>query len=277
VIDLHLHTTASDGASTPAGLVAEARAAGLSTIAVTDHDTTAAIEDVTHHAGRDLTVVPGIEITAVENGRDVHVLGYFLDSGSEELQAFLRRQRDDRRRRVVTMIELLRDLGVRVEESAVLPVPGTGGDRALGRPMLARAIVEAGHATDIADAFDKYLGAGRPAFVQRFGTGAADVVSLIARAGGLASLAHPGTTRRDDLIPSLVPAGLAAIEVFHPDHDAATTEQYRQLANRQGLEMTGGSDYHGAATPRGRFFGHIGLPAEAYARFVDRLAPARRP
>lgn len=277
MIDLHLHTTASDGASTPAGLVAEARAAGLSIIAVTDHDTTAAIDEVTRLADGHPTVVPGIEITAVENGRDVHVLGYFLDAGNDELQAFLVRQREDRRRRVITMIARLRDLGVSLAEADVLGVSGSGRDWALGRPLLARAIVDAGFATDIADAFDKYLGAGRPAFVERSGMGAADVVALIARAGGLPSLAHPGTTKRDDLIPALITAGLAAIEVFHPDHDEAATEAYRSLARVHSLAMTGGSDYHGADTRRGWFFGQIRLPADEYARLAGRLAPARRP
>lgn len=276
MIDLHLHTTASDGASTPAALVLEARAAGLTTIAVTDHDTTAAIEDVVRLADSGMTVVPGIEITAVEAGRDFHVLGYFVDPENDELQAFLVRQREDRRRRLVMMIERLRTLGVSVPESSILTAADSG-PRAVGRPLLARAIVDAGHATDIADAFDKYLGAGRPAFVERFGLGAADVASLIARAGGLPSMAHPGTTRRDDLIPSLVGAGLMAIEAFHSDHDADTTAKYRQLASELGLAVTGGSDYHGPGSSRARFFGRIDLPAEEYARLVDRLAPARRP
>ena len=276
MIDLHLHTTASDGESTPAGLVAEARAAGLSTIAVTDHDTTAAIDEVVRHAGGVLDVVPGIEVTAVESGRDVHVLGYFIDPTSPELQAFLVRQRDVRRQRMVTMVERLRALGVRVPDETIM-IAVDDRTRSVGRPLLARAIVEAGHATDIADAFDKYLGAGRPAFVERSGLGAADVVAVIVRAGGLPSLAHPGTTRRDDLIPSLAGAGLAAIEVFHSDHDAAATEKYRTVARDHGLAMTGGSDYHGPGTPRARFFGRIGLSAGAFAQLVERLPPARRP
>jgi len=276
VIDLHLHTTASDGESTPAGLVAEARAAGLSTIAVTDHDTTAAIDEVVRHAGGVLDVVPGIEVTAVESGRDVHVLGYFIDPTSPELQAFLVRQRDVRRQRMVTMVERLRALGVRVPDETIM-IAVDDRTRSVGRPLLARAIVEAGYATDIADAFDKYLGAGRPAFVERSGLGAADVVAVIVRAGGLPSLAHPGTTRRDDLIPSLAGAGLAAIEVFHSDHDAAATDKYRTVARDHGLAMTGGSDYHGPGTSRSRFLGRVALPAGDFARLVERLPPARRP
>lgn len=277
MIDLHLHTTASDGASTPAALVDEARAAGLTTIAVTDHDTTAAIDEVARHAGGGVRVVPGIEITAVESGRDVHVLGYFVEAGNPELQAFLVRQRDDRRRRVTQMVERLRALGVSIDEAAVLAAADAAGAHAVGRPFLARAVVEAGHASDIADAFERYLGAGRPAFVERTGLAAAEVVALIVRAGGLPSLAHPGTTRRDDLIPALQRAGLAAIEVFHSDHDAATTEKYRLMAGDLRLAMTGGSDYHGPGSSRARFFGRIAVPPGEFAQFVDRLPPARRP
>lgn len=276
MIDLHLHTTASDGSSTPVQLVEEALSAGLTTIAVTDHDTMAAVGEVSDAAGSTLAVIPGIEITAVEDGLDVHVLGYFLDPESPELGAFLTGQRDDRRRRIVQMIERLAAIGAPIAAEPLLALADTAGDRALGRPLVARALVDAGHASDIADAFDRFLGAGQPAFVERFGRTAVDVVEIIARAGGVAALAHPGRTQRDDLIAPLAAAGLTAIEVFHPDHDAAAVERYRSLAVGLGLAMTGGSDYHGPGTRRAAWFGNVHLPADEFARFLDRVPAERR-
>lgn len=272
MIDLHLHTTASDGSSTPAALVDEAMAAGLSTIAVTDHDTMAGLPAVVDAArALPLTVVPGIEITAVERGRDLHVLGYFIDPDHSELRSFLSRQREDRRRRVVAIGERLAAAGAPIDIAPILA--HADSNRAVGRLMVAMALVEAGHVADVPEAFDRYLGPGQPAFVERMGREATAVVTLIARAGGLASLAHPGKTGRDDLIPALADAGLAAIEVFHPDHDAADTARYGQLAAEFGLAVTGGSDYHGPQTRRAAAFGHVHLPADAYARFVARRQP----
>jgi 3',5'-nucleoside bisphosphate phosphatase len=277
VIDLHLHTTASDGASSPEVLAEEARAAGLTTIAVTDHDTMAGVAAVTDAAGSALTVIPGIEITAVERGRDVHVLGYFLDAASGELQSFLTRQRADRRRRLVDILDRLAAIGAQIDAEPLLARAAEEGDRAVGRLLIANALIEAGLAADIADAFDRFLGAGQPAFVPREGSSAAAVVALIRRAGGLPVLAHPGKTERDDLIPALVSAGLAGLEVFHPDHDASATTRYAAVAAEHGLARTGGSDYHGPGTRRAAHFGRIGVPSQEYAALVSRRVARARP
>lgn len=271
MIDLHMHTTASDGRSTPVGLIAEAAAKGLRIVAVTDHDTTAALDDCAA-AARDagVTCHAGIEITAVDEGRDVHMLGYGFDPATPELVAFLTRQRHDRRRRLEEIGRRLAQLGVPVDLERAIADAGQFAGRSLGRPMAAAALVAAGHVADLREAFDRYLGEGQPAFIERIGPSPSEVVGLIARAGGVASLAHPGKSQRDHLIPSLVDAGLPAIEVYHPDHDPIDIARYRHLARSLGLLATGGSDYHGIGSTRAPAFGHVHLPAADYARLAER-------
>jgi len=269
VIDLHLHTTASDGRSTPEELVREAHAAGIRTLAVTDHDTTAAVAAVTSSARAvGVTCIPGIEMTAVIDGRDVHVLGYFLDPADEELNAFLETQREERRRRVAEIAGRLADAGVPIEIDAAIAT--RSGGRAVGRPLVAAALIAAGHARDISDAFDRFLSEGRPGFVERRGSPPVEVVERIARAGGVASLAHPGKLKRDDLIPDLAANGLAAIEVFHPDHSADDRARYAAFAAAHDLCVSGGSDYHGPGSGRAHALGLVTLPADAFARLADR-------
>jgi predicted metal-dependent phosphoesterase TrpH len=269
MIDLHMHTTASDGRSTPEQLVQEVLARGIATMAVTDHDTTAAWDEVNAAAvAAGVTCVPGIEITAVANGRDVHMLGYFLDHTHPELVTFLAQQRVDRRRRVREIADLLARLGAPVDiESATLTSQLIG--RAWGRPIVAAALVEAGHVANFREAFDRYLGEGRPAFIERIGVSPAEVVALVARAGGVASMAHPGKTQKDHLIPDLVAAGLKAIEVYHPDHDVADTARYLQMARTYNVLPTGGSDYHGPGSGRDEALGHVHLPVMDFERLAE--------
>ena len=270
-IDLHLHTTVSDGRSTPEDLVSEADLAGLRTIAVTDHDTTGAWPRVAAAArARGMACIPGVEITAVEAGRDLHMLAYFVNPDDGDLVAFLANQRVDRRRRLLVMADALESLGVPVDRDPLEASAAAASGRSPGRPWLADAMVRAGHVKDIAEAFDRYLAEGRPAFVRRQGAPPQDVIALVARAGGLTSLAHPGKASRDELVPILAAAGLDAIEVYHPDHDVVSTERYRQMAQRHSLLVTGGSDYHGKASGRAAGLGRIGLGAEDYARLVER-------
>ena len=148
---------------------------------------------------------------------------------------------------------------------------GRQAGRAMGRPMAAAALMAAGHVADIREAFDRYLGDGKPAFVERIGPSTVDVVALISRAGGVASLAHPGKSHRDHLIAGLADAGLPAIEVYHPDHDPIDTARYKHIARSLGLLMTGGSDYHGVGSTRELAFGRVHLPSADYARLAERL------
>jgi predicted metal-dependent phosphoesterase TrpH len=269
VIDLHLHTTASDGSSTPEALVAEAAAAGIHTLAVTDHDTVAAVPAV-QRAAREagLACVVGIEITAVLARRDVHMLGYFLDPSDAALADFLHVQRADRRRRLTDMIERLGAIGCPIDAGPLVEAAASG--RAVGRPLVADALVRAGHAVDRADAFARFIGEGCPGYVERRGAPPEDVIAIISRAQGLASLAHPGKAGIDAAIPRMAAAGLAAIEVFHPDHDAADTERYQAMAERLHLLVTGGSDYHGPSTSRAAGLGRIGLSPPAFAALAER-------
>lgn len=246
MIDLHLHTTASDGTLPPAKLVARAAAAGLTTISVTDHDTTAGLAEAASAAdARGITLVPGIEITAVEDGHDVHVLGYYFDPSSTSLAAFLGDQRQDRVRRVREICARLGEMGFSVDaESLIAPTAGHSG-RSIGRPAIADALVRAGYASDRDDAFERLIGRSSPAYVPRVGIPAAEVIGIIRRAGGIASLAHPVLAKIDPLIPSLASHGLVALEARHSDHDLETEVRYRTLARELGLEISGGSDFHG--------------------------------
>lgn len=245
MIDLHLHTTASDGTLGPAALVERAVAAGITTLSVTDHDTTAGLDEARAAAtARGAAFVDGIEITAVHGGRDVHLLGYFLDPAAGPLQAFLTRQREDRIRRVREILDRLAALGLPLDARAVLARAGEGR-RSVGRPHVAQALVDDGYVQSWDEAFERYLDTGRSAFVPRRGAAPADVIGVIHGAGGLAVLAHPGLSRIDDTVPALAAAGLDAIEVRHPEHDAAAETRYRSMAASLGLAVTAGSDYHG--------------------------------
>lgn len=272
MIDLHLHTTASDGLLTPASLLERAAALGLTVVSVTDHDTVAGLAEARMAADRlDVRVVNGIEITAVAHERDVHILGYFIDAGSERLAGFLRDQRSDRVRRVREMAERLDALGYPIDVAAVLDRT-RHSSRSVGRPAIADALVAAGHATDRNDAFSRLLGRGCPAFVPRRGVGGEEVIRVIHAAGGIASVAHPGILDQDSLIPSLVDAGLDAIEVWHCDHTPEHRARYDDLAGRFGLARSGGSDYHGDGVHRACQLGTVTLPAEHFAALERRAA-----
>ncbi len=249
--------------------MAAGRGAGLSILGITDHDTTAgclAARAAADAAG--LTLVPGLEISSVADGRDVHMLGYFLDPESPVLAAFLRRQREDRVRRVVEMVERLAALGCPVDAEPIVAAAERG--KSVGRPQVALALVARGHVSTSDEAFDRFLEHGRPAHVPRRGATPHEVIGIIHDAGGLASMAHPGVTRRDDLLSSLVAAGLDAIEVSHPDHDVETETRYRRLAAELGVLVSGGSDYHGDNGHRTSALGVVTLPLVDYERLRDR-------
>lgn len=245
MIDLHLHTTASDGRSTPGELVDLAVRAGLTVMAVTDHDTTAAVADVRAIAAdRGIESIPGIEITAVVDGRDVHMLAYFFEPRHVALMTFLAGQRQIRLARIEAILERLAELKMPLNFKPQLELARRQTGLSLARPHVARAMVAAGFARDVRAAFDQWLGEGRPAYVERVGPSPAAVAAAVHAAGGLVSLAHPGRTRIDDHIPALVADGLDALEAFHSDHDAAAVARYRAMAAAHGLLTTGGSDFH---------------------------------
>jgi predicted metal-dependent phosphoesterase TrpH len=276
LIDLHMHTTASDGRLAPAELVVRAATAGLKTISVTDHDTVAAIAETTAAAtAAGIRVVPGIEITAVEDNRDVHVLGYFIDPASERLADFLVRQRERRITRVREIAARLASANLYIDVDRLLQAVADRPGSSVGRPQIAREMVRGGLVGSVQEAFELWLASGRPAFVPRIGPDAATVVATIHDAGGLASFAHPGVTNRNDLVAPLAERGLDAIEVYHSDHSQEDTTAYRRLAATLGLLVTGGSDFHGdnSSKPeraRRSTFGAIGLPPADFAALEQR-------
>jgi len=266
LVDLHLHTTASDGRCSPLALVEQAAGAGLSVMAVTDHDTTASVDEVRVRAAENgIEAIPGIEITAVEDGRDIHVLGYFLRTTDASFREFLAGQRRIRVDRVRTIAGRLAELGMPVDLSEALAATAQLSGRAIGRPQVARAMVAAGHVADTREAFDKWLARDQPAFVPRSGPSPATVIETIHSAGGLASLAHPGRTLIDHRIPALRDAGLDALEAYHSDHDPASADRYHRIADALGLLLTGGSDYHGDPV-HGVSIGSATLPSECWQR-----------
>lgn len=265
MIDLHTHTTASDGQCTPLELVGRAAAAGVTVLSVTDHDTLSAVDAVSAAcANAGIEFVPGIEITAVSRENDVHVLGYFVDVASAPLLAFLAEQRQRRIDRVRHIVARLNQLGMSLDADALVQPAIADASKAAGRPWVARALVAAGFAVSADVAFQKWLSRGRPGFVPRLAASPEDIIGRIHDAGGLASLAHPGLLRHDDWIPSFVNAGLDALEAYHTEHDAGTTMRYAELARRYGVLVSGGSDYHGDESHGAPAPGATSLPREAY-------------
>lgn len=276
MIDLHLHTTASDGHAKPSTLVSRVWDAGVRTMSVTDHDTVAAVSQTAALASAyGIDFVPGIEITAAQNERDVHLLGYFIDPDSRRLGQFLDEQRADRIRRVRALADRLAALGKPIDADALLASSVSAPGHLIGRPMVAWALVRAGHVANIRQAFDELIGEGKAAYVPRLAASPAEVIDLISEAGGIVSLAHPGVLQWDELIPQLAGSGLAAIEAYHSDHDSETTEHYLSLARAYGLAVSGGSDYHGDEQYRKAGLGRVSLPLEHFIALAARAGHPR--
>jgi len=250
-IDLHSHSSASDGTDPPAEVMRRARAAGLDVIALTDHDTLAGQDEAQAALPPGLTLVTGMELSSRLDGHSVHLLSYLPHGMSAELAAETQAIRDDRRRRGQDMVARLRDLGVDVSWEQVAALAGGGS---VGRPHIARAMVAAGAIGTPAEAFtDEWIGAGGRAYVSRYALPPARAVALVRGSGGTVVLAHPGAVSRgwripDDAIADLAGAGLAGLEVDHPDHDEAERARLRALAAGLRLLTTGGSDDHGGLT-----------------------------
>lgn len=278
VIDLHLHTTASDGHLSPEELVDRAFEIGLRTVAITDHDTMAAVpRGAAAAAARGIMFIPGIEITSVDGGKDVHVLGYFLRDLTPALRKLVAEQRAQRLERARQIAERLADVGVPIDVNALFLHLGPAvSGKSIARPQIAQALLAAGHVSSVAEAFDRFLGEEGPAYVPHQGAPPGEVVQLIAEAGGISSLAHPGYTKKDEIIPDLVSAGLVAIEAYHSSHDPESTARYLALAEAYGLCVTGGSDYHGEGTRRCEFFGVVHLPPVHFDRLRQRADYAGR-
>ncbi len=241
--DLHIHTHFSDGVLSPREIIHRARACGLTALAFCDHDHTGAIaEGINAAAETGVEVIPGIELSAVLEGQEIHMLGYFIDPGHEMLQEFLLRVREERLRRASRMVEKLNGMNVPLPFDTVLDRAGQGS---VGRPHIASALVEEGFASTYQEAFLRYLGTGRPAYEQKFPVAPAEIIRVIHAAGGLAFVAHPGSSLQENILLSLIREGIDGIEAVHPSHSHATEQHYRGIAEAYFLLTSGGSDFHG--------------------------------
>jgi hypothetical protein len=275
--DLHAHTTVSDGTLTPRELVKLAGRKGLAVLGITDHDTTDGVPEALE-VGQELGIwiVPGLEInTDTENGH-IDILGYFVNIRNRELQETLSRIRDARYYRAKRMVEKLRELGhpISFDRVLALSVEGT-----VGRPHVARALLEAGHVSTISEAFDLYIGRHGPAYADRYRMSPEEACALVRQAGGIPSLAHPVPTsdpfsnpkNLNQLLAALREAGLGAMECYYPGYTPDVSAWLLDLAERFDLVPTGGSDFHGAAKP-GIELGMVDVPLECVERLREAIS-----
>ena len=269
LIDLHSHTDESDGTCSPAQLIEEAVRAGVKTLGITDHDTFAGYDQaLPPAAAAGVELVCGIELSTKLHGRSVHLLGYFLEAGGlEDFRHWVLDLQASRRERNVRLAARLRELGfdIQVEEAEAL------GRGMTGRPHFARIMVEKGYVGNFRQAFDDYLDESAKGYVYRREPQFSEGVERIRRAGGIASLAHPGRVNGNvpALMPELCGAGLNAIEAYHSDHGPRETDLYLELAEKYGLPVTGGSDFHGEVKPGvklGTGCGNLQIPPDLLER-----------
>lgn len=268
--DLHLHTTASDGRLTPAEIVRKAYSLGVAIIAITDHDTVDGIEPALEEARNipGIKLLPGVEISTYYDKGEAHILGYSINHHSEELLDKLQAFKLSRKERARKMVEKLNKMGMDVEWSRIEEI---ARGSTVGRPHVAQGLLERGYISTMKEAFDKYIGYGGPAYVERIKTTPAEAVEMILRTGGLPVLAHPlFSPEAEELIKELLPHGLAGLEVYY---DGYTEEEKKLLAgwaDKYRLLATGGSDYHGLDETSETMIGDSGMPLEMALRLIER-------
>jgi 3',5'-nucleoside bisphosphate phosphatase len=267
--DLHVHSTASDGALSPSELVSLALSRGVDVLAIADHDSVSGLPEALRALeGSILTLVPAVELSAAVDGFDVHLLAYYIDPHSSELHEELVLLRSEREHRAEAIVHALRKDGIPITMEHVLTFSDGG---AVGRSHIARALVSSGHADTIAAAFERYIGRGRPYYRAKRSHTPEEVISMVRASGAIPVLAHPGVTRADALIPAMVDSGLLGIEAYHADHTPEQRARYAHMADDLGLITTGGTDYHGpqAHNPE---LGSVEVP-EASVHALLRLDP----
>lgn len=264
--DLHTHTNASDGLLSPTKLIEYASLKGLQAVAITDHDTTNGIDEAIA-AGKmhEVEVIPGIELNSQIENHEIHILGYFISRKSNELQNILSKMRDSRRSRTEKMINKLVELfGFPISfEDIRNQVQG----ESIGRPHIARVLVSKGVVNDEKEAFEKYIGTDCPAYVGRYRISPNEAISLINNAGGVSVLAHPGLLPDPELMDKVISFGIQGIEAYHSKHTQEHAEYYSMVANRYGLVITGGSDWHGELNNGLPIIGDVSVDVE----IVDEL------
>jgi len=271
IIDIHTHSTASDGEYAAADLAERAAASGLTVWGLCDHDTVAGLSAAADAARRHgVRFVPGIELSAFLDAREIHLLGHFVDPEHDTLRRFEDYLAERRRERMAAMIQKLASVGVVVRAEQI---ERYSGGKTIGRPHVAKAIVEVGQASTMKEAFDRFIGEGRPAYVQRYRLEAAEAVALVRGAGGTLTVAHPGLSglERGEL-RRLRAAGIVGLEVVHPEQNPSVREKYARLAEELGFVPTAGSDYHGGTVSPGRQLGAVSMTPDALAR-LEALRP----
>ncbi len=279
-IDLHAHTSRSDGLLEPAQLVTDAAAAGVRWLAITDHDTLAGVREVLAGGAvpPGLELLPGIELNAITADRadlrenEVHVLGLGVNPDDDGLEATLALQRTRRRTRFGQMVARLAEIGRPIDD-ALETLPATDDDDALGRPRVARAMIAKGYVASVEEGFERYLSRGRPGYVPREGLGPVEAIRAIRAGGGLPVLAHfSEAPDRPDVIAELKDAGLGGLEVYYRTFDALTVEAVRLVAEEASLVATGGSDYHGDLEPYAAIHAALWVPPTVEAPLRKALA-----
>jgi len=268
-VDLHIHTTASDGQFSPAEVVSMAAARGLSVIAVTDHDTINGIESALEAAQSfpALRVIPGIEVSTDIPAGEAHILGYFINHTDAELQAALEKMRNSRRERARKMVARLADIGCVIEWERVLEIAGSA---TVGRPHIAQVLIENGCIDSFKDAFTRYIGRDGPAYVERDKMTPVQAVELILQAKGLPVLAHPLTVPDPEaMIIELKAAGLMGVEVYYKDYSEEDIQVLLKLSSRYDLVGTGGTDYHGLDPENEIDIGGTDVPMECVEQLVS--------
>lgn len=264
--DLHLHTLFSDGTYTPKELISKSLNAGLAAISVVDHDTVDGIAPTIETAKtEDIEVLSGIELSAEENGSEIHILGYLIDYKDEDLRKKLEFLRENRIERIYKILDKLKDIGIRLEAKAVFAIAKGG---TVGRLHVARGMVAEGLVNSIQAAFQKYIGDRCPAYVCNFKFSPQDAIKCIRDAGGIPVLAHPYTLNRDNLIPKFIDYGLMGLEAYYPEHTQGMTNFYLGLAKKYNLLVTGGSDCHGNAKPEIKI-GSVKIPYELVEKMKE--------
>jgi 3',5'-nucleoside bisphosphate phosphatase len=278
-IDLHSHTTYSDGVLTPGELVRAAAAAGVRVLAVTDHDTTEGVTEALQAATSvGLRILPGIEISSRHGERNLHMLAFFPRSALGRLADWQAERRAARWERLLGMLDRLDELGAPVDRQAVLAEREAHPGSNPGRPHVARALVAAGHVADMQQAFEIYLARGKPAYVEDRVPDAATAIAMAHRLGGVTSLAHPNIDDLDQILEELVELGLDGVEAFHGSHEPEVAQHYLARARALGLLVSGGSDFHGprldtqGGDEPGGALGQAGLPEHEWARLEQALA-----
>ena len=268
LIDLHLHTYYSDGTFTPEQVAKAAEEMKLAAISLTDHDTIEGCDRLAKACDeRNIEFIPGTELSVDIEGNEMHLLGYFLDTQNERLITETTNYQQNRTNRVHGLVDQLNELGIELDADDVFDLAKC---KAPGRPHVARALVKHGFCGSVDEAFSRFLRRGATAWVPKTNVDYREGIELIHQAGGLAVMAHPGLNKIDHLIPDLVKAGLDGLECWHTRHPKSTAKRYREMAERYGLIITGGSDCHGAG--RGHpLIGTVRVPYEILEKMKSRL------